>query len=393
MSSPLVAPSADLQRLQDEGYDIEIRSDHLLVKQVPYVTADRTVAYGILVSELSTNGSSTISPGTHVAMFTGSIPHDHHGRPLEKILHERTPRPIVDDLVAQCSFSSKPPSGYPDYHAKMTAYANILAGYARAIDPSATATTFPPIRTSADTSVFRYVDSATSRAGIGAAAAKLRLGKVAIIGLGGTGSYILDQVAKTPVEEIHLYDGDTFYTHNAFRAPGAASVEELDDGLKKVHYFRDRYDPMRRNIIAHPHDVDEGNIDELRNMVFVFLAIEAGPGKRFIIEKLEEFGVPFIDTGMGVSQLGDTLRGIVRVTASDDGHRRHVWDGRRISFADPAADEYDRNIQIADLNMLNAALAVIKWKKMYGFYADDEREYSISYTIDGNHLLNEDQAE
>ncbi len=90
MSSPLVAHSPDLQRLQDEGYDIEIRSDHLLVKHVPYVTADRTVAYGILISELSTNGSSTITPGTHVAMFTGSIPHDHHGRPLEKILSERT---------------------------------------------------------------------------------------------------------------------------------------------------------------------------------------------------------------------------------------------------------------------------------------------------------------
>lgn len=190
-----------------------------------------------------------------------------------------------------------------------------------------------------------------------------------------------------------MYDGDTLYTHNAFRAPGAASVEELDNALKKVHYFRDRYDPMRRNIIAHPDYVDEHNIDELRNMTFVFLAIEAGPGKRFIIEKLEEFGIPFIDTGMGVSQIGDTLHGIVRVTASDDGYRRHVWDGKRISFADAANDEYDRNIQIADLNMLNAALAVIKWKKMYGFYADTEHEYSISYTIDGNHLLNEDQAE
>jgi hypothetical protein len=393
MSTPPLGRSADLQRLRDEGYDIEIRSDHLLMKHVPFVTADQTVAYGTLVSELSTDGSSTITPATHVAMFTGSIPHDDRGRPLDKILHGRVPKAIAEDLVAQCSFSSKPPAGYPDYHAKMTAYARILSGHARAIDPSATATTFPPIRTTDETSVFRYVDSATSRAGIGAVTTKLRIGKIAIVGLGGTGSYILDLVAKSPVAELHLYDGDTFYTHNAFRAPGAASVEDLDRALKKVDYFRNRYDPMRRNIIAHRYYVDERNVDELQSMAFVFLAMEGGRSKQVIIEKLEEFNVPFVDTGMGISQAGDTLHGIVRVTASQDGHRRHVWDHKRISFADAADDDYDQNIQIADLNMLNAALAVVKWKKMCGFYADIEREHSILYTIDGNHLLNEDQPE
>jgi hypothetical protein len=393
MSHPLVSHSPDLRRLQDEGYDIEIRSDHLVVRHIPYVTAERAVAYGSLVSELTTNGSATIRPGTHVAMFTGSIPHDHQGGPLDLILHERTARQITEGLVAQCSFSSKPPEGYPDYHAKMTAYASILVGYARAIDPAATATTFPPVRTSEDTSAFRYLDSASSRAGISAITARLKAGPVAILGLGGTGSYILDLVAKTPVEEIHLYDRDIFYTHNAFRAPGAASVGELDSSPKKVDYFRSRYDPMRRNIIAHPAHVGEDNFSELKDMSFVFLAIDAGPGKRFIIEKLEEFGVPFIDTGMGVLEKQGTLRGIVRVTASADGYRRHVWDGKRISFADQEDDDYDRNIQTAELNMFNAALAVIKWKKICGFYADLEHEYSITYTIDGNHVLNEDHAE
>ena len=55
----------------------------------------------------------------------------------------------------------------------------------------------------------------------------MALKKIIILGLGGTGSYILDLVAKTPVKEIHLYDGDTFYQHNAFRSPGAPSSDEL----------------------------------------------------------------------------------------------------------------------------------------------------------------------
>lgn len=63
----------------------------------------------------------------------------------------------------------------------------------------------------------------------------------------------------------------------------------------------------------------------------------------------------------------------------------------RIPFTEPAANnEYTTNIQIADLNALNAALAVIKWKKHFGFYSDLEHEHFSAYTIDGNHLLNED---
>ena len=41
--------------------------------------------------------------------------------------------------------------------------------------------------------------------------------------------------------------------------------------------------------------------------------------------------------------------------------------------------------------MLNAVLAVIKSKKLYRFYADDERELFSAYTIAANQLLNGDQ--
>ena len=61
---------------------------------------------------------------------------------------------------------------------------------------------------------------------------------VAIIGLGGTGGYILDFVAKTPVKQIRLFDPDVFLSHNAFRAPGAPMLEELRDAPKKVDYLK-----------------------------------------------------------------------------------------------------------------------------------------------------------
>lgn len=35
-----------------------------------------------------------------------------------------------------------------------------------------------------------------------------------------------------------------------------------------------------------------------------------------------------------------------------------------------------------------AAFAVMKWKKLYGFYHDFDREHSTTFTINGNLLIN-----
>ena len=53
-------------------------------------------------------------------------------------------------------------------------------------------------------------------------------------------------------------------------------------------------------------------------------------------------------------------------------------------------NEYDQNIQVADINALNAALAVIRWKRLMGFYVDQQGEHQSRYTIDGNVIGNED---
>jgi hypothetical protein len=391
MSTPLVSRSPDLTRLRDEGFDIEIRSNYLLVTHVPYVTSDREVAYGMIISELSTNGSTTIRPADHVVSFAGGVPCDQYGTPLTKIVNNTNRTHLADGIDADCSFSSKPFVGYyDDYYAKVTSYVTMLSGPAQAIDPTATSRTYPVVPATEDDSVFRYLDSASSRARISALTDKLALPKVAVIGLGGTGSFVLDLIVKTPIQEIHLYDRDLLYAHNAFRAPGAASIDELDAALTKVEYYRRKYDVMRRGIVAHPVHVDESNIDELRAMAFVFLAMDSGPAKKFIVTKLQEFGIPFIETGMGVYRVRDALGGIVRVTASTPEFRDYVWDRQRIPFGDEEDDEYDRNIQTADLNMLNAVLAVLKWKKLYGFYLDQEHEMFMTYTIGGNQLLNDD---
>ena len=397
MSCTLVSRSPDLSRLRDEGFDIEIRSGFLVVKHVPFVNSACEVDFGTIVSELTLSGDVTAKPGNHMVSFIGGIPCNNLGAELNDVVHSRGPTQLSEGMIADCAFSNKPLLGYSDYYEKVTSYVYMLSGWAQAIDPSATAKTFPPVPATEEESVFRYVDTASSRAKIADLTSKLAIPEVAIVGLGGTGSYILDLIAKTPIKEIHLYDHDVMLTHNAFRAPGAASLEELQLAPSKVEYYQHKYDAMRRSIFAHRVNVDETNVDELGEMSFVFLAMDSGAQKKLIIEYLETHDIPFIDSGMGVYRVADSLDsplgGIIRVTASTAMHRRHIWDGHRISFDEPEGDAaYDDNIQVADLNALNAALAVIKWKKLLGFYADLDRELHSVYTIDGNHLLNEDRA-
>ena len=45
---------------------------------------------------------------------------------------------------------------------------------------------------------------------------------------------------------------------------------------------------------------------------------------------------------------------------------------------------------MAELNALNAALAVIRWKKLRGIYQDLTQEGDCGYVLDGNRIINRD---
>ncbi|HEX4307301.1 MAG TPA: ThiF family adenylyltransferase [Solirubrobacterales bacterium] len=394
MSKSITRASADLLRLENEGYELEIRGGYLLVHSVPYVTPERVVASGTLVSTLQLAGEVTARPDQHEAHFIGAAPCDARGNRLESIINNSDPQQLAESLRVDHYLSSKPidTGRYEDYWQKMTSYITIISAPAQAIDPTATARTYPVLIPDPEEEdpIFNYTETASSRAGILAVTEKLRVGPVAIIGLGGTGAYILDFLAKTPVAEIHLFDGDRFSQHNAFRAPGAPTLEELRAEPQKVEHLKAHYSPMRRGIVAHDVFVEEGNVAELEGMDFVFLALDESEPKRCIVTYLEQAGIGFIDVGMGVDEVDGALRGMVQTTLSTPTARDHLR--RRVSLEDPRlGGDYDQNIQIAELNALNAAIAVIRWKRLLGFYADDGGEHSSFFVIETNQLLGEDR--
>lgn len=359
---------------------------------VPYVTASREVAYGTLVVPLAIEGGAAALGPDHRAYFIGGHPHDNEGKLLGTIRHSTQSYALGEGLVADHMFSAKPlppRTNYDDLYELVTAYVDTISKYARRIDPQATAQTGRVADFDDEPDVFAYRDSASSRAGIGAVTDKLRNQTIAIIGLGGTGSYVLDFVTKTPAKEIRLYDPDRFSQHNAFRAPGAASKADVEHlpPFYKVEYFKRIYSSMHLNITTHPVYVD--NIGpEFADVSFTFICIDKAAGKRPIVEGLQALGKAFIDVGMGIQMEDGMLGGMLRTTFSANEKREHRRNG--IPFIDAPDDDYDLNIQIAELNAMNAALALVRWKKHLRFYCASNAEYSSLYTTDWNRIDNGD---
>lgn len=387
MSRRPIDLSPDLLRLQNEGYDIVVRDGFLLVRNVPYVDSNRTVQRGILISKLRLSGDKTEKPDDHVAYWTGTHPCHSDGTVIASIQNPSLPQQLTSDIRADFTFSAK--ADYRDYHHKVTTYVGRITGEATKIDPESSARVYPPIAADGDTDVFKYVDTASSRAGISAINGRLGGHRVGIVGLGGTGAYVLDLVAKTRVAEIHIFDGDIFSQHNAFRAPGAPTFEQLAARPKKVVHFHNIYSNMRGGIVAHDVFLDDSNLQLIDGLDFVFLCMDRGTAKRAIVGRLIANGTSFVDLGMGVVLSAGRLGGIVRVTTSTPEARDQAAPHISFSDDDGQGNEYATNIQIPELNALNAAFAVIRWKKVFGLYQDTREDFYSGYSIPSGEIVAE----
>lgn len=390
MQHQLISHNSDLKKLRDEGYELEINGGYICIHHIPYVNKDKQVKFGALTCVLNLATPTTVRrPSDHTIYFMGEHPCHKDGSIMNEIINSSPNKELWDGMVGNHYFSSKPKKGnYDDYHEKFTRYIQLLSVPAKSLDTSVTAQTYRPFVDNEEESVFHYFDTNTSRANIFQVNEKLKNQKIAIIGLGGTGSYILDMVSKTKVSEIHLFDADDFSQHNAFRSPGAPSIEELNKMKKKAVYLSEIYSNMHKGIIPHVKYITKENIYLLQGMSYVFICVDRNSVRASIIKLLIEMGISFIDSGLGVTLVDDKLIGILRTTVGTPHKNDHL--SNRISGVDTDDNEYATNIQIAELNALNAVLAVIKWKKLCHFYQDLIQEHQSTYSINVADLINGD---
>jgi hypothetical protein len=177
------------------------------------------------------------------------------------------------------------------------------------------------------------------------------------------------------VKEIWGFDGDAYHVHNAFRSPGR--LDESDFGKSKVEIYRLRYENFREGLVLHRKYVDRSSVDDFNGVTFAFVCVDKGSARAEIFDLLISLRIPFIDVGMGLNRKQGALAGTIRATYYAAENATKVRDMQLAEMADDPDDIYRRNVQIAELNALNATVAVIRYKQLRGFYVDDSACYHL----------------
>lgn len=392
MLANLIVRDPALDRLIDEDYSIRIEGSHLIIENVPYVSAAGVISRAELISAFRDVNGVCYLDNDHTVWFTGTVPCGPDGRSLQSVLVVDTEHKTIAGLGVKCRLSNKPdPIGemLDNIYNKMMHYIDRLTGFANAIDPSVSArSSGASFRRSALPSPFYFSNDTVVRAGLEDCEAKLKLSKVAIVGVGGTGSYILDTVVKAPIDSIHFYDDDIIEPKNVFRMPGALSPDAAEGKVKKVIHLEQVYSAMRSGIRGHDARISNSNVNELNDCDFVFIAVDDGPSRGLIANHLVQRGIPFIDVGIGVNRVPDhaelVARARVTLVTPDTAH----LIGELPTQPD-TEDAIYNNIQVVEINALNACLAVVRFKQFFGFYAEDFSADTIKYILAWNHLVTE----
>lgn len=382
MFQKLVSHNPDLQRLLEKGYAVGIDSNCLIVRDVPYLDENLELQKGVLVAKLKFITNDVFEQDNHQVYFSGSLPYGLNGNPVPNLGGNAHSFPLSEacaDVVVRWSFSNKPTKAgrYKDHFHKIETYVGFISGPAESkfgISPL----TFGAVQSVREDSIFKYRDTLTSRAEISDISEKLNRDVVAIIGLGGTGSYILDFLAKSPVQEIRGFDHDKYHVHNAFRSPGRLTDDELN--RSKAEVFQSRYDNFRRNLKFEDTYVDASSAEKLDGVTFAFVCVDKGLARSAIIDLLIERNIPFIDVGMGLSRKESSLKGLLRVTYFSTEDAIETRSKKLVPESEDPANEYKANIQISELNAMNASLAVLRYKQIRGFYAAGEDIQNLLFT-------------
>lgn len=378
MYTRLVNHNPDIERLVKKGYAVSFDSSYLIIRDIPYVDGDKKLQWGAIVSKMIFVDENHVKIENHVVFFCGSHPCELDGNPIKNLGGGATTLTLKSpDLVVQRTFSNKPAGGFGDFFDKIESYVTIISGPASELF-GVSPLTFRSVDINEE-SVFKFNDTLTSRAEIGDLALNFSSDVIAIIGLGGTGSYLLDFIVKTPVKEVRGFDLDHFYIHNAFRSPGRLIKEEL--GKTKAEVYRQRYENFRYGLKVHSKFIIADSVEDLEGVTFAFVCVDKGSSRTEIFNALIRLQIPFIDMGMGLDRKNGPINGMLRATYYSVESAKNVLDQSLAPMHDEPDDIYKNNIQISELNALNACLAVIKYKQTRGFYEDENHYYHILYGI------------
>ena len=393
MFQKLVSLNDDLKMLVDKGYAVFVDStNHLVIRDIPYLNEKGELKIGAIVAKLNFVDKHRFVQNDHQIYFSGGVPFGLDGQPVRNLgggNHTIDLSPACSDVNVVRSLAKKLKSTqrYTDHFDKIETYVGFICGPAISRF-DASPYTYATYDDCPNNSIFKFRDTLTSRSDINDLSENLNKDIIAIIGLGGTGSYVLDFMVKTPVGQLRGYDYDTYHVHNSFRSAGRLLEDEL--GKSKAEVFRARYENFRHELLIKKQCVDETCQAEFSDVTFAFVCVDRGDARCEIFNLLIGLNIPFIDVGMGLHRAKDrSLKGMIRTNYFSSERAQEVRSKRWASEAEDPDNIYKSNIQISELNAFNACLAVMQFKQIRGFYCSEDAVFHTLFNTQSTTLVTE----
>ena len=362
----LASHNSFIRGLDEFGYQVDFVGGYFVIYGLPYLNQEGGLKYGDWVSPLDLSDAVIDAPKNHQAWWRGGRPHDQNKREMR--LGGGADRiTVAPDFVTDFSFSFKLQENgenraYRSFEEKVQTYLDTITAPAMAAYPDATPLRGIEIKAAAQGSPLRFPDTMSASYHMNDISSLLRGKKVAIIGLGGTGSYILDFISRTHLERIALFDDDKVHVHTIFRMPGFIPRAI---GRFKVDALAQQYGQWHTGLEPVPERITPENIERLSDFDFVFVSVDEGPTRLHIVDWLSARNIPYVDCGMGLTRSLVGLSGFVRITGVD----RQAFEGNvktsRLPIENAKDDEYRKQAQITEFNALNASMAVIRFKQHF----------------------------
>ena len=219
--------------------------------------------------------------------------------------------------------------------------------------------------------------------------AELRGTRVAIIGLGGGGSHIAQQLAHLGVGHFRLIDPDVIEASNLNRLVGGTQAD-IDAGIPKVEILARTIRAIRPDaeIITCQHKWQESDT-LLKDVHVLFGCIDGYQQRDFLETAARRFMLPYIDIGMDVAEVETDHYAVAgQVILSKPGHPCM----RCIGFltSDRLARDENRygdagiNPQVVWTNGTLASIAVGEFIKLRTPWFPSSETY-VWLELDGNH--------
>jgi len=181
------------------------------------------------------------------------------------------------------------------------------------------------------------------------------------------------------VREIRGFDKDRYFVHNTFRSPG--KLDESEIGKTKAEIYCARYENFRIGLTVAEKFIDETCAEDFKGVTFAFVCVDKGSSRAGIFNLLMKLGIPFIDVGMGLRRKNGALSGMLHVVYYSVERAHELREKKLSELIDDPEDLYRANIQIGELNALNACLAVVRFKQLRGFYFEEISHHHILFGV------------